>query len=169
MTKIRIERFPEELDAQSEHDVLADARFALCVEIRHTVFTLGQGVSRELEFDGLDASAEHFLASRIEDSTATPIGTARLRIVDGKAKAERVAVLDARRGEGIGRKLMQSIEARARGLGLEVIALNAQVAVIPFYERLGYQAFGPVFDEAGIDHRRMSKTLDAPDAPSGAR
>ena len=37
--------------------------------------------------------------------------------------------------------------------------LDAQVPVIPFYERLGFVAEGPVFDDAGIPHRRMTRPL----------
>jgi predicted GNAT family N-acyltransferase len=39
--------------------------------------------------------------------------------------------------------------------------LHAQTSVVPFYERLGYTAEGPVFDEAGIPHRKMSRPRPA--------
>ncbi len=44
----------------------------------------------------------------------------------------------------------------ARELRLEPVILDAQVQVIPFYEKLGFVAEGPVFDDAGIPHRRMT-------------
>jgi predicted GNAT family N-acyltransferase len=43
--------------------------------------------------------------------------------------------------------------------GNTVAALDAQVAVIAFYEHLGFVAEGPVFDDAGIVHRRMTRSL----------
>jgi len=38
------------------------------------------------------------------------------------------------------------------------LKLHAQMPVVSFYERLGYTAEGPVFDEAGILHRSMKKS-----------
>nr|WP_255538814.1 GNAT family N-acetyltransferase [Polynucleobacter sp. Latsch14-2] len=33
--------------------------------------------------------------------------------------------------------------------------MHAQVLAIPFYEKLGFQAYGDIYDEAGIPHRNM--------------
>jgi predicted GNAT family N-acyltransferase len=44
----------------------------------------------------------------------------------------------------------QSKEPRAR-----TIYLHAQVSVIGFYESMGFHSVGPIFDEAGIAHRKM--------------
>jgi predicted GNAT family N-acyltransferase len=54
---------------------------------------------------------------------------------------------------------MRALEAEARARGHDRLVLNAQVAVLPFYERLGYAIDGPEFLEAGIAHRPMSKRL----------
>jgi predicted GNAT family N-acyltransferase len=51
--------------------------------------------------------------------------------------------------------LLRRAIAAARRLGAKTIYLHAQVAVIGFYDRLGFRAVGPVFDEAGIPHRKM--------------
>src|SRR5687767_301516 len=77
-----------------------------CRRVRHEVFVVGQGVPPELEVDGLDPACAHFVA-RLD---ARVIGTARLRAVEGSAKAERVAVLEADRGAGAGRALMAVLE-----------------------------------------------------------
>jgi predicted GNAT family N-acyltransferase len=47
----------------------------------------------------------------------------------------------------------------ARHRGLPRIELSAQLQAMPFYEALGYVAEGPVYLEAGIEHRRMSLDL----------
>jgi predicted GNAT family N-acyltransferase len=138
--------------------------FEACLEIRHEVFVEGQQVPAELEFDGLDRDAEHFLAFADDPADAAALGaaalgTARMRVVHGVAKAERIAVLDRARGLGLGRALVEAIESRAREQGLPAIRLNAQVAVIPFYEKSGFIAEGEVFVEANIDHRAMTKRL----------
>ncbi len=129
------------------------------LEIRAIVFIQGQAVPAELEVDGLDPQCTHLLAERFDGERWTPVGTARLRQVDDHAKAERVAVLPAMRGLGIGDLLMRTLQDVARAQGFEEVHLNAQLQVVPFYERLGYQAEGPEFEEAGIQHRAMRRRL----------
>src|SRR5438093_478147 len=88
------------------------------------------------------------------------VGTARLRETEGgRVKAERVAVRRSVRRSGIGRALMRALEDEVRARGHRELVLNAQVAVIAFYERLGYRVEGPEFLEAGIPHRAMRKPL----------
>jgi predicted GNAT family N-acyltransferase len=89
-----------------------------------------------------------------------PVGTARLRIPEqGVAKPERVAVLESRRGEGIGRQLMAAIEREAREQGCTRARLHAQTAVEAFYRDLGYETTSDVFEEANIPHVEMEKEL----------
>jgi predicted GNAT family N-acyltransferase len=128
---------------------------AICHAIRHQVFVVGQGVPLDLEVDGLDGQAIHALATL----DGRPVGTARLRLAGPDAKAERVAVLAPARGAGIGVALMAHLHGIARASGCARVVLNAQVQVVPFYERLGYAPFGPVFVDAGIDHRAMALAL----------
>jgi predicted GNAT family N-acyltransferase len=132
---------------------LADA-----FEVRREVFIEGQDVPEAIEMDGEDEDAVHFV---IHDSEAeTPVGTARLRPpTDGVAKPERVAVREAYRGRGLGRKLMSLIEAEARSQGCERATLHAQTHVVDFYEGLGYEVVSEEFEEAGIPHVEMEKTL----------
>jgi predicted GNAT family N-acyltransferase len=120
------------------------------------VFVEGQDVPEDLELDGRDDEATHFLARR----DGEPVGTARLRDYgDGVAKVERVAVRDPHRGEGWGRRIMAAVEEHARGVGYERVHLAAQVPVVEFYERLGYEVVSEEFMDAGIPHRSMEKPL----------
>ena len=131
------------------------ADIARCHDVRRAVFVVEQGVPAALEIDGRDPECTHFLAYVAGEL----LGCARMRVVDGVAKAERVAVHSPRRGLGIGRALMRQMEAVARDQGLSRIKLSAQVPVIPFYERIGYRCFGDEFVEAGIQHRWMDRDL----------
>ena len=127
-----------------------------CLEIRLEVFVEGQNVPLEEEVDGRDEQCSHFLAS--EGGRA--LATARLRITDqGEARAERVAVLQAARGTGRGLAVMRLLQQTAAQRGHSEVVLHAQVAVIPFYERLGYVAEGPVFMDCDIPHRTMRVPL----------
>ncbi|MBW2242957.1 MAG: GNAT family N-acetyltransferase [Deltaproteobacteria bacterium] len=137
--------------------IVGQDRFAECLALRLEVFVEEQKVPFEEEEDGLDGESTHFLAADGELS----VGTARLRIVNGDGKAERVAVRAAGRRGGVGRALMRAMEAEASRLGAHTMRLNAQVSAIPFYEALGYSAHGPEFDDAGIPHRAMQRELAA--------
>ncbi|MFB6073956.1 MAG: GNAT family N-acetyltransferase [Haloarculaceae archaeon] len=126
------------------------------LEIRRTVFVEEQGVPASLEVDGKDDEAVHFIATGDDE----PVGTARLREPDpGVAKAERVAVLPPRRGEGIGRQLMGALEDAARERGCDRVTLHAQTDVEGFYHELGYETTSDVFEEAGIPHVEMERPL----------
>ena len=143
-----------------------EALLAVAHEIRRVVFVDEQRIDAALEWDGLDDDAEHFV---VFADTGEALGTARFRVNDDGdpaqryGKAERVAVHAHARRTGAGRRLMEAIEARAAELGLGELRLNAQVAVLPFYEGVGYEAYGDVFVEADIDHRAMTRSIPAPD------
>lgn len=127
-----------------------------CLALRRVVFVEEQDVPADLEVDGLDPACTHFV---VRDAGGAVVGTARMREYHGAAKAERVAVHAAARGTGVGRLLMDALEAEARLLALPEVRLNAQTSAIPFYDRLGYVAEGPEFDDAGIPHRHMRKPV----------
>lgn len=113
-----------------------------------------------LELDAFDRAVDtvHIVA-RAADGQA--IGAARLRPYreTSSAKVERVAVLSAWRGQGVGRALMLYLEAEARRSGLRRLALHAQTHARAFYEGLQYEPEGEEFEEAGIAHIAMAKTL----------
>ena len=128
-----------------------EAAFAL----RYEVFVIGQDVPVELERDGKDDDALHVVLFDGERAVATG-----RTIVSGEtAKMQRIAVVADRRGEGLGRVVMDALERRAKAAGAAVSRLASQVSAVGFYERLGYRAVGDVFLEAGIEHRWMDKPL----------
>lgn len=139
-----------------------ESELQTCLQIRREVFIEEQGVAKNLELDGLEDQCEHFIAflHGEGDSAQPAVGTARLFIdVDGVAKAQRVAVLAGVRGRGVGRIIMEAIEEAVGAHGLERLVLGAQMSAVPFYEGLGYATYGDVFDDAGIRHLMMAKTL----------
>ncbi|ELY59729.1 N-acetyltransferase GCN5 [Natronococcus amylolyticus DSM 10524] len=124
--------------------------------VRHAVFVEEQGVDENLEYDEHDADAVHVVAY----DGCEPVGAARLReLEDGAGKVERVAVLEPRRGEGIGQELMAVLEKRARADGFDELKLHSQTHAAEFYAELEYERYGKVFEEAGIPHVRMRKKL----------
>lgn len=140
----------------------ATASIDRCHAIRRRVFVDEQAVPANLEWDGHDGEALHLLAvsKNPETGAIRDLGTARLRVLEEEAKAERVAVVISARGMGVGRLLMEALEAHAAEAGLARIRLNAQLSAVDFYERIGYAKQGEVFVEAGIDHIAMVKLLE---------
>ena len=127
-----------------------------CYDIRKAVFVEEQAVPLELEMDEYDDVAVHFL---MRDTAQTPLATARLLDKHGLAKIGRVAVLKDARGLGLGLTLMQFVIEEARRRGFTEAVLDSQTYAIPFYERLGFTAEGNEFDDAGIPHFLMRRTL----------
>lgn len=124
--------------------------------LRHEVFVRGQGVPEELELDELDAVCDHVVA---RDGEAV-VGTGRLLpAADGVGRIGRMAVVDRARRRGVGAAVLLRLEQRAAERGDAAVELHAQLHARAFYERAGYTAYGPVFDDAGIDHVAMRKAL----------
>lgn len=119
-------------------------------DIRHLVFVIEQVVDPEEEYDEYDEACTHFLAF----SDGFACGTARWRFkAPGIIKLERFAVLEKYRGEGVGAALVRAVVA---DLPLaEKVMMHAQLHAIPFYQKLGFETYGPEFDEAGIRHFAM--------------
>ena len=124
--------------------------------IRTKVFQTEQGVSAELEFDGLDDEAVHLLAY-LDDQA---VGTARIRNIDAvTAKIERLAVLPEARKQGIGKKLMASALETISAQNKSQVIVHAQEYIAQLYQQLGFEVIGARFTEAGIAHVKMMAQL----------
>jgi|TARA_R110000850_G_scaffold99_52_gene663 predicted GNAT family N-acyltransferase len=132
---------------------VTDLRAPLAV--RAEVFIAEQHVAPAEDVDGRDADCLHWLVTDAEGSVAT------LRVLpQGEvAKIQRVAVLKRARGTGLGTALMRHVMDRLAERGFTRATLGAQIDALGFYERLGFQAHGPVYDDAGIPHRDMDRDL----------
>ena len=126
-----------------------------CLRLRWTVFVEEQGVPPSLELDEHDRTdAVHALALL----DGVPCGAGRFVFLQpGLAKLQRMAVIDDVRGRGVGRALLAFLEGEARRRGAAAFTLGAQLHARAFYEKAGYTAQGPVFDDAGLPHVRMDK------------
>ncbi|MCM3712922.1 GNAT family N-acetyltransferase [Alkalihalobacillus oceani] len=123
--------------------------------IRTEVFVKEQKVPMEEEIDQYEEEATHFVVYDDEQ----PVGAGRLRFVDGYGKVERICIAESVRGKGVGRLLMEKIEATARGEGAKKMKLNAQRQAERFYEKLGYETVSGEFLDAGIPHVTMVKVF----------
>lgn len=117
--------------------------------IRHAVFVVEQAVPVEVEVDGLDDECEHFMAW----VGGEPVATLRTRRTSKGYKIERVAVRREHRGSNVGRALVLTVlEGAPAGA---TVYVHAQASALGFWQRVGFVAQGPSFEEGGIAHRWM--------------
>ncbi len=126
--------------------------------IRKEVFIKEQNVPADEEFDEfdvLDGPCEHLLVYYEEK----PVGTGRLRVVDGYGKLERICILEPYRKYGIGKLIVKGLEEIAAEKGVSKTKLHGQTQAEGFYKKLGYRTASDTFMDAGIPHIVMVKEL----------
>lgn len=120
-------------------------------ELRKEVFVGEQGIPEELEFDQYDNTSKHigvYLDNKL-------IGTIRLIEMDlCSCKIGRFVVKTSFRGFGIGKYIISYV---LDNTNYNYFLVHAQVDKIGFYEKSGFQTFGEVFIEDGIEHIKMYK------------
>ncbi|MGY2080954.1 GNAT family N-acetyltransferase [Modestobacter sp. SYSU DS0657] len=127
--------------------------------LRHRVFVREQGVPAELERDAADATAVYGLS---RDETGRVVATGRLlpdAAGPGRAVIGRMATDAGVRGRGHGAAVLAALHRAAAELGQRAVELHAQVSARGFYERAGYLAVGEEYEEAGIRHVTMRRSL----------
>lgn len=137
-------------------DSLSNPIYNDSLAIRKDVFIKEQHISPAIEISDEDNSY-HFVIYSKENE---PMATCRLKQLDSKTfKLQRFAVRCAYRKKAIGTSLIQAIEAFSIENGVPNIVLSAQEHALPFYLKQGYDITGHPFEEIGIPHYPLSKSL----------
>ena len=147
-----LERGTTNLHAQI---VQTDEQLRDAFSVRKQVFVNEQRVSAEEEYDEFEETSAHVV---IYDNDV-PVGAGRFRTLDGIGKMERICVLGSHRKKGIGKIVMDALEAYAKENSLPKLKLHAQTHAEDFYKKLGYVTSSDVFMEANIPHVVMIKKL----------
>jgi len=106
----------------------------------------------------------HPLAGRVYDVAAGTM-TSTSAVVDAAAGADFVLLgeqhdnVDHHRLQNA---LLRELLAWAAESGWPEVSLHAQLGALGFYEKHGFAAYGPEYDEAGIRHRSMRLELIRP-------
>ncbi len=129
------------------------------IAVRKQVFCHEQGVPVEEEIDGLDDDAEHLVALAPRDGRERVIGTVRLLVDGDTAKIGRVAVERDWRRRGIAARMLRMAILRARERGCRRARLAAQLDAVALYEQAGFVVESDEFEEAGIPHVWMGRTI----------
>jgi len=75
------------------------------------------------------------------------------------AKLRQMAVSEEFQRKGIGKKLVEAAEEKAKNMGCTHLCLHARSTALEFYKKLGYIGYGQVFIEVGIPHLSLKKAL----------
>lgn len=133
-------------------------------EVRRRVFVDEQEFIDE--FDAIDEDPRTIHLTMYCDGKLA--GCARLfpSDIEPKIDAEaglwvlgRFAIFPEYRKYGLGTKILRASEEEAIRHGATRAVLHAQCRVIPFYEKSGYVAFGPIEFEEHVEHQWMKKDL----------
>ena len=119
--------------------------------IREKVFIEEQKVMSQLEWDGKDEEAIHFLAYQDEKV----IGCARAFVIENHMQLGRMAVLKEYRNNGIGSFLIEKAITTAKLNQLSKISISAQCHAINFYKKFGFEVTSEIYLDAGISHQDM--------------
>jgi predicted GNAT family N-acyltransferase len=122
--------------------------------IRMKVFVEEQHVPPEIEMDDKDSVCVHALAF----AQGRAVGTGRL-LPDGYIG--RMAVLKQSRSLGVGGGILERLVEEARRRGMKEVVLSAQTHALEFYREHGFSEVGEVYEEAGIPHQAMRRTLNS--------
>jgi len=137
--------------------------------VRRAVFVVEQAIDESEEWDAWDAQALHAV---VRNQAGLAVATGRLMLnvanshawpddapAPGHCRIGRMAVLRSARGVKLGQLVLQGLLDNARSQGMKAAHLHAQVSAQGFYAAAGFQPIGEVFDEVGIPHQAMTKTL----------
>ena len=134
-------------------------REMFCVErLRLETFVTEQKITLP-ELDDQDLKAIHVY--QLNENKTNALATCRIfQNETGEWVLGRVAVSKQARGQGLGKKMLEAVHKYLKEeKNAGSISCHAQQYVQKFYESLGYETQGEVFQEANIDHIMMIKKL----------
>jgi predicted GNAT family N-acyltransferase len=125
--------------------------------VRSEVFLQEQQIPVEMEWDEADQTCLHALAT---NRLGMPLATGRLlQHAPGVARIGRMAVRAQLRGSRVGAAVLDALVNAARQRGDHEVLLHAQMSAAGFYRRAGFVERGAQFEEAGIGHVEMARSL----------
>jgi YbgC/YbaW family acyl-CoA thioester hydrolase len=129
----------------------------LAAPLRTEVFVEEQKVPADMEWDHDDETALHCV---VINRMGMVLATGRLlQHAPGEARVGRMAVKKQMRGSDLGRRVLISLMDTAKERGDTHMVLHAQCSAEGFYKRLGFAPHGVIFEEAGIAHIEMVRSL----------
>jgi ribosomal protein S18 acetylase RimI-like enzyme len=136
----------------------SEQEWAAYFDLRWQVLRAPWNQPRGAERDPIEDTSEHALICD-EEGRALAVGRLHFNAPE-EGQIRSMATAPHARGQGLGRRIIEHLEAIARAKGAETIVLNARDSAVGFYAKLGYEIVGPgptLFDV--IPHVKMCKRL----------
>lgn len=134
------------------------------IQLREAVLRRPLGLAYTKADLAAEADQLHFVGFM----NGEPVACAVLQwIAPGIAKMRQVAIRPAMQRQGLGRRLVKAFEEEARQREANKIMLHARQAAVAFYLRLDYEVIGEPFEEIGIPHQQMCKSLHFVNSKNG--
>lgn len=116
--------------------------------LRYTVLRKPLGQVKGTEKDDYEPISHHFMA--VDEATGEIVGVIKFYEKEpGVAQFSHIAVAEGCQHRGIGRMMVQHVEAMAKEMGFHAIGSVTRVTAAEFYEKCGYVVKGyssPLFD-----------------------
>lgn len=130
--------------------------YDLTVELRREVLRRHLGLDFSPQQLAVEEGDVHL--AHIEDESV--LGCLILSKVDDRTlRMRQVAIHPDHQRRGLGLNLVEAAEVAAGEQGFRKIVLHARETAVPFYLRLGYRIEGESFEEVGLPHRAMTKSI----------
>lgn len=125
-------------------------------ELRQEVLRRPLGLNLYDQNLSVEAEQRHFGLFEAETLLASIIVAP---LSANEVKLRQMAVSPSVQGRGYGRKLLECVEEEWIQLGYTSASLHARISAKGFYTKLGFRAIGNEFEEVGIPHVQMVKSL----------
>ncbi|MCO4764256.1 MAG: GNAT family N-acetyltransferase [Myxococcales bacterium] len=125
-------------------------------ELRYQVLRKPLGYGRDAVAFDFDDDSYHLLAFSADEVVGCVLFHPESPLT---GRLYQMAVDPRLQSAGLGRRLVAELETRLQRDGFREVTLHAREVAAGFYGRLGYATVGAPFEEVGVPHRHMAKTL----------
>jgi ribosomal protein S18 acetylase RimI-like enzyme len=137
--------------------IFGSDEYRLECALRNDVLRKPLGLSLTAEELAREEDQLHFGLFEPEDNLVACAVVVRLSLTD--ARIRQMAVSPTHQRRGLGKRMVNELEANLRSRGLTNLVLNARASAVGFYEKLGYTISGDEFIDVTVAHFRMVKVV----------
>lgn len=103
----------------------------------------------------------HYVVAAIREGVIVGTGCLCTNVVNPPYRIIGLFILPTEHGNGVGKRIMQVLEAKAKQNNYSCIELESSIAAAPFYNKLGYEYVTNELQLRGLrgDYYHMRKTL----------
>ena len=137
--------------------VFGTGEYRLECELRNDVLRKPLGLSLTVEELAKEEDHLHFGLFEPDGNLVACVVAVRLSPTDARIRQMAVRPIHQRRG--LGKRIINELEADLRSRGFTNLDLHARVSAVGFYKKLGYTVSGDEFIDVTIAHFRMVKVV----------